>query len=276
MVSHTKSNLVRRTVVVAAMLCAAVFGTRAQAQICVLDHEPPSGGGSATSPIKASGSMQCSQGYIYGGSARVTVVLQKEGVGTVASGQKSPSGGTAYVGPKAKVSLSVPCTPGNYRVSSSATAPYAQVYPEGGSSGWVAISCGAPPPPPLPAVTDVVTVTVGEDTWGFVRGYDLDLPIGAVSPNTTGGGNTYRSITEFYDWDLNTYTGVTVCGFSSDPGGAWLTSISAGGVTKVSAVGGYWYGGTSGTYAGCGYWSFSGMMGFPAIAQQVQVTLVHH
>jgi hypothetical protein len=275
MVFQAQGIFVRRAVIVAAMLFATFFGTRAQADICVLDHEPPSGGGSSTSTVRASGSMECSQGYIYAGSAWVYVDLHREGVGVVASGQKRPSGGTAYVGPKAKVSLSVPCTPGNYRVVVSGYSPYVQLYTQGGTSAWVPISCGAPPPPPPPTVTDQLTLTVGEDTWGMVRGYDLDLSFGAVSPNMTGDGKTYRSVIEFYDWDYNAYSGVTVCGFSSDPGGAWLTSISAGGVTKMASAGGYWYG-TSGTYAGCGYWSFAGIMGFPASAQQVQVSIAHH
>jgi serine protease len=138
------------------------------------------------------------------------------------------------------------------------------------ATGAVHVALGLPPP------SNRLTITVGTDTWGFAYGYSQNPSFGALSPsNAIGGGLSYRAIYDFMDWDYNQYTGMYVCGFSSNPGSTWLTSITAGGVTKMGSVAGYWYG-TSGTYAGCGYWSWGGAtLGFPTPGQQVQVTIFH-
>lgn len=103
---------------------------------------------------------------------------------------------------------------------------------------------------PLPGgggpITDTPTMTEGEGFvsggWLYAKGYYWTT-FGSLNPATTANGRTHAILADEY-WQVTTYSFsmLSVMGFASDPGQAWLESVTARGVTKTGlGAGGYIY-----------------------------------
>ncbi len=82
---------------------------------------------------------------------------------------------------------------------------------------------------------------------------------GSMSPSVLTGGKTVFAL---YDYTINhsfAYTRLQVTGFTADPGGGWLSSVSANGQTRTGASAGYYYSG------GTAEWDWSANAGFSAM-----------
>jgi hypothetical protein len=132
------------------------------------------------------------------------------------------------------------------------------------------------PIPPNPTMTQGWTYwTTGEDVnttithlFGFQRNY-----FGAMNPATTDNEKPYEALYDMQECNItgcNVSGSLTIGGWSSDPGKAWLNSVSALGNTKTGATA--WY-----TYSnGYATWSWSGeRFGFGA-GGTTPITLSHN
>lgn len=115
---------------------------------------------------------------------------------------------------------------------------------------------------------DYVTVTTGYSgpSWGFESGL-----YGSVSPTATSNGKSYKAIVDTYNpWYGIQTSSFFACGFSGDPGQAWLVSVAVGSTTKLSsAATSYYYSG------GCSYWHWSGYVGIN-YSGTTQVAVTHY
>jgi hypothetical protein len=111
------------------------------------------------------------------------------------------------------------------------------------------------PPPTNPTMTQGYTTwTEGSDIYttvtsifGFLNGH-----FGSMSPTTTDTNKPYQGL---YDYRVCTIFGcnvdssLSIGGWSSNPGQAWLNSVSALGVTKTGASASYSYSGGVATWS---------------------------
>jgi len=115
---------------------------------------------------------------------------------------------------------------------------------------------------------DYVNVTAGGSgpSWGFEA-----ANFGSVSPTATSNGKTYKAIADTYNWWYGTEeSSFFVCGFGSNPGQGWLTSVAVGSTTKLgSAATSYYYS------SGCAYWHWSGYIGIN-YSGVTQVAVTHN
>lgn len=105
-----------------------------------------------------------------------------------------------------------------------------------------------------PQQIDYVNVTAGftGPSWGFSAGN-----YGSVSPAATSNGKTYKVIADTYNPWYGTQTSqFFACGFVSNPGRNWLTSVAVGNTTKFGSQATTFY-----YNSGCAYWHWSGYLG---------------
>jgi hypothetical protein len=112
----------------------------AAAPACVLGADAPSGGGSSTTPIRATGRILCSS-TVFENGAVLNVYLKRDNV-TVASAPKSVTGRSAVM-----LAVTTSCSTGNFSTLVTATVPGANLSQPVISSAIVPISCGTVPPP---------------------------------------------------------------------------------------------------------------------------------
>ena len=103
---------------------------------------------------------------------------------------------------------------------------------------------------PVGSITDTVVVS-GSTAEGGGLAYGLSPGGGSVSPKATLGGYSY---VKFYSAGLRGKfsTIVSVSGFSSNPGAAWLNSVTCGSVTFSGSTALFSYSGTTATYSWAG------------------------
>lgn len=127
-------------------------------------------------------------------------------------------------------------------------------------SGIVDASAAVNAVPAPVGYVDNLTISIysAGAAWGYIQGGSF----GTLTPNTTTTGKTYHSIYGWSNWVTAT-SGMKfiVCGFTSNPGSTWLTSISSNGSTIYGSAATFSYG-TSGTWAGCGTWDWVGYITF--------------
>jgi YD repeat-containing protein len=101
-------------------------------------------------------------------------------------------------------------------------------------------------------ITDTATMTQGTFTGGVTSFFGLlSGSAGSISPAALTGGKT---VTNFYDRKQSgvfAETKVGISGFTSDPGPAWLVSVTAKGQTRNAASASYTYSG------GQAFWTWS-------------------
>ena len=132
--------------------------------------------------------------------------------------------------------------------------------------------------PAAQAATDVGTLTKGS-AYGCPAyfGYHAVGPVGSYSPTGLTGGKTVFSILDNLFFGASCPGGVvaliTVTSFSSDPGSAWLTSVTCNGVTKTGASASFSYSGGAATWMWASSW-----FGFSSLANgtNVSCTIVHN
>lgn len=130
--------------------------------------------------------------------------------------------------------------------------------------------------------SDSATLLAGETTQfcgagGGVNRYWLDgfndvLPLGSYSPTGLTGGETVAVLEDETPFVCGTtQSGLTISGFSANPGSSWLISVTCNGVTNTGSGGSYGY--SSGTAA----WSWSQVFGFHSKkGSNISCTIVHN
>jgi hypothetical protein len=231
---------------------SAAISVPAGAQSCAVGWDVPSGGRSSADPINAAGSIVCLP-TILSSSAELTVRLVKDGT-VVASATADLTGETS-----ASRSVSAACSAGSYHVTVISNVPGYSINPSVvASSNSVLIDCGAS----SPTINDSGIMTMGG--WPLLSvGFGLVGSMGAMNPATTSNGKTYVGFADGFPCVFGgcnyTASGVTVSGFTFDPGPEWLVSATALGVTK-SAASAYYYYDNNGTAMWTWYndlWGFS-------------------
>lgn len=122
-------------------------------------------------------------------------------------------------------------------------------------------------------ITDTPTMTQGQawvsGGWLFAKGYGLNQ-FGSLNPATTANGLTHGFLADEYWQGTYSFSSFSVTGFTSDPGQAWLDSVTALGVTKTGlGAGSYIYNGNTATWS----WT-NGAFGFTG-SGTTGVTIVH-
>lgn len=150
--------------------------------VCSVLAFSPTGGGPSANPISAKGKVSCNRADEY---AFIRVSIQKEGVGTVASGQQGLD-----VNGVRELTVSTPCTVGNYRTAVFGHSPYADIYQPARTvySEYVPIGCS-----PYFTVTSVsVTEGINSTATVYVTKHGTS---GAAQVNfATGGGSAAAGI----------------------------------------------------------------------------------
>jgi hypothetical protein len=123
------------------------------------------------------------------------------------------------------------------------------------------------------AASDTATEAVGYFT--FLDGSDWygyhSTIVGSYSPTSLTGGKTVYAA---FDYG-GVYAQVYVSGFSSDPGSAWLSSVTCKGTTLSQGAPGAAFS-YSATY-GIAYWGWSSPFGLAsALGTNVSCTIVHN
>ena len=120
------------------------------------------------------------------------------------------------------------------------------------------------------AATDTVTLTVGKQDMAPVTIAGLLTGVtGSVAPATLNGGMTLFNLSEV----SQTQSEVQVKGFKSDPGQAWLVSVTALGVTKTGAKAEYTF--ANGTATWLWFSEYFGLLK-QAPGTKVPCTIVHN
>lgn len=131
---------------------------------------------------------------------------------------------------------------------------------------------------PAVAATDNGTLAVGHGIFGNCGGFPLvysgylstPTPIGSILTYRLTGGRTVLHIYDTLPGCFN-FSQLSVSNFSSNPGAAWLTSITCNGVTNSS-------GATFQYSAGVATWRWTQRFGFMNLAggSNVSCTIVHN
>lgn len=131
------------------------------------------------------------------------------------------------------------------------------------------------------ASSDGGTLQVGRETevcageaLNILDGYSSALSFGSYSPTGLTGGTSVSELVDhaqFHGACGGTGSGLTISGFSSNPGSTWLTSVTCNGVTNdASAAITYTYSG------GVAEWAWTQQFGLaPKDGSNVSCTIVH-
>ena len=124
--------------------------------------------------------------------------------------------------------------------------------------------------PATPLYTDVVTLTEGSFGNRQSQGYGfLFGQFGSVSPTTTSTGVAYHEIEDLVSLGQPRTGYFAIQGLTSDPGSAWLQSLTCLGVAKTGASAVYGYS------SGIAVWIWTGSyFGFTG-SGTTQCTVVH-
>ena len=126
------------------------------------------------------------------------------------------------------------------------------------------------------AATDHATLQIGRLNVGpcfRLTGYHGPLSMGSYSPTGLTGGRNVGSLFEAVTCGTpNPSSTINVTGFSSNPGSAWLTSLTCNGITKSAAGATFQY------LFGTASWNFSGSFGFQSLPTGTSVSceVVHN